>query len=142
MTRQTGNGGPCCRRRRERGHRRGGFSLVELIAVIAIILILVALLVPAITAARRQALVTPCASNLHQIAGAFHSYLIESHGMVFWRGEPIQTEGMDLCTWGGRETGNRYRSQEGLFNRIIPRPLNHHLSNKIETFRCPSDMGA
>ena len=29
--------------------------------------------------------------------------------------------------------------QAGLFNRIIPRPLNKYVSNKLSTFRCPND---
>jgi prepilin-type N-terminal cleavage/methylation domain-containing protein/prepilin-type processing-associated H-X9-DG protein len=124
---------------RAAGHRRRGFSLVELIAVIGLIAILIAFLLPTIKRVREQAMVTQCAANLHLIAIAFHAYLIESHDIIFWRGENIGIDGMDWCCWGGRETGNRNPWQEGLFNRIIPRPLNRYMSGRIEAFHCPGD---
>jgi len=126
------------RRSSPKSSDRRAFSLVELITVIGIIAILVALILPAIRMVREQALVTQCASNLHQLSITFNSYLIESHNIIFWRGEDIGIEGMDWCCWGGRETGNANLNQEGLFNRIT-RPLNRYASNKIELFHCPAD---
>ncbi len=115
------------------------FTLIELLVVIGIIAVLIAILLPVLSTARKQSTNVKCASNLRQIATAFHSYLNDSKQMMFWRAPDISTDGMDWYVYGGRETGNVNTNQAGLFNRLSPRPLNPHVGHSLKIFQCPAD---
>ncbi|MHC4481090.1 MAG: type II secretion system protein [Planctomycetota bacterium] len=61
---------------------RRAFTLVELLVVMAIITILTGLLMPAISAAREEAMSTSCRSRLRQIGHAWTLYTIDYGGYM------------------------------------------------------------
>jgi prepilin-type processing-associated H-X9-DG protein/prepilin-type N-terminal cleavage/methylation domain-containing protein len=83
---------------------RSAFTLVELLVVIGIIAVLIAMLMPALTKARRSAITLQCASNLRQIGMGFVMYTAANNGRY-----PIAFPGLEhtdgLCNSG---PGNQY----------------------------------
>ena len=60
--------------------QRRGFTLIELLVVIAIIALLAAILMPALSRARKQARATACKVNLHQWAQIWAMYCHDNDG--------------------------------------------------------------
>jgi prepilin-type N-terminal cleavage/methylation domain-containing protein len=63
-----------CHRRRDRGWKRGGFTLVELLVVIVVLAILVGLLLPVIAGALRTAKNAACQSEINLMAQALANF--------------------------------------------------------------------
>src|SRR3954467_5084543 len=89
---------------RSRAAGARGFTLVELLVVIGIIALLVAILMPALSRARQQAIQTQCLSNLRQVGMFVQMYANENKDRV-----PIGYNGNQ--GWNGYtvyEAGNFY----------------------------------
>lgn len=81
-----------------------GFTLIELLVVISIIAILVALLLPALSAARKTTEKAQCASNVRQITMAAFAYATDFDGSVI----PAFTDGSHITLFkvgGNNEDG-------------------------------------
>lgn len=83
--------------------RARGFSLIELLVSVALVALLLALLLPGLGMARAQARAVKCASNLRQLAQAFHMYGGEYRGRAMplaYTAPKIIGDGPPVYWWG------------------------------------------
>lgn len=117
--------------------RLEGFTLLELVVVLGVSLMLIALLLPALTLARRSALSVRCRNNLHTIGIAMHGYLLEHHDAL------PDLDRISPVIGGYIYPFYLFGGKKGLTLDVPPeeRFLNAYVGN-VEVFHCPMDQPA
>ena len=108
---------------------RRAFTLIELLVVIAVIAILAALLLPALSAAKRKAGQTACLNNQRQLASAVLMY-VDDNGGTF-PGIASQHLGFDPEDW------IYWRTNAALYPAVQKSPILTQTAASV--FRCPLD---
>ena len=76
------------------GYARRGFTLIEMLLVVALISLLIAMLLPALTTARREATIVKCHANSGQIGSALAGYSTDSLGRLPYVGPLYRNQQM------------------------------------------------
>jgi prepilin-type N-terminal cleavage/methylation domain-containing protein len=109
---------------------RFAFTLVEMLLVVAVIGILAAMLLPAVARAKRQAHVTTCLNNMHQIGLALQMYLTDQQKYAnSLGGEEIPAEFACVMT------------PEERLAEMRARCLYNYISHSSPVWWCPEDKG-
>lgn len=105
-------------------HTNNGFTLIELLVVISIIALLVAILLPALSAAKKQAQAVNCMANLHGIAQATAIYATDFKDSL-----PIGYKSSAPATeWSLLLSGYALRVGSGEYDTV---------DNRSKIFKCP-----
>ncbi|HEY3857627.1 MAG TPA: type II secretion system protein [Verrucomicrobiae bacterium] len=126
--------------------RLRAFSLTELLVVIVVIGIMAAMLVPAVSKARHQAVAASCLNNQKQLGAAFHLYAQDNSDRIvqmsdYNTGEILYPAG---GFWGGPVFGPGWANSDDAFRAVELglRTSNafYYYCNNVMVYHCPGDQ--
>ena len=119
-----------------------GFTLIELLVVIAIIAILAALLLPALSSAKRRALGIQCMGNTRQLTLAWKMYPDDNNGMLVINHDGAGASDNTLSWVTGWEDYNGSAADTNLSYLTDPQYslLASYLGRSSGAFKCPADQ--
>jgi type II secretory pathway pseudopilin PulG len=116
-----------------RSIRRGGFTLLELLAVIATIATLAALLLPVLSKAKIKAQQTKCLSNLRQLGLAWAMYAGDNLGQIA-ESYPVNNSNVWVM-------GNMTNANEATNTALIAEGKLYPYDQSTAVYHCPGDRG-
>lgn len=113
-----------------------GFTLVEVLVVLTLIVFLIALLLPALSRSRKNALLVQCANNLKNLGSGIHSYAVDHLDQIPFGPPASPVSVADFYVVDGLVT-----SQFSLLDKGKPVGigllLGHYLDRRPEIVFCP-----